>query len=353
MTRWLALAVLAAPLVITPPQWGASLAEAKNLGFLVLGAGAIIAFVQNAWLRAFVAWTVVAFFVAGGHAWALSGVLGVLAWAFFYQLARSLPPAAWPNLRLAIAASGLLQVVWVGVQLAQADPLFVPSMTQGGVLPTRLEPVGWFGNPMDLSLYLGLTLPLLGAVHPFFALAGAVTILACLKTTAGALAVAITGTWYAWRLGRAWWMRAGLVALLVAAVFGYLWFWDPQGAGMRPLIWRQMVHLIGLKPVLGWGPNAIDHRVILMTPVNALRWNFGFNEYLQAALELGLPALVCALGFIVTTAWRLVRRAPAGAELAPAFAFLVLVAAFSIPFRIGPVALVAALVLGQLDRRLA
>ena len=55
----------------------------------------------------------------------------------------------------------------------------------------------------------------------------------------------------------------------------------------------------------------------------------------------------------MTLGRRLRGRVSAGAELAPVLAILLAASCFSIPFRIGPVALLAALVLGQLERRLA
>ena len=90
-----------------------------------------------------------------------------------------------------------------------------------------------------------------------------------------------------------------------------------------------------------------------MTPRTELRWNFVFNEWLQAWLELGLVAPALAIGYLVTLLRRLRDRVVEMAELAPALAFLLLASLFSIPLRIGPVALAAALVLGQMERRLA
>ena len=91
----------------------------------------------------------------------------------------------------------------------------------------------------------------------------------------------------------------------------------------------------------------------MITPQTNLRWNFVFNEWLQGALEFGLPGVVCAGGFLTSLAWRLRGRWTAAAELVPAAVIVLLASLFSIPFRIGPVALLAALVFGQLDRRIA
>ena len=70
MARWLSVAVFLVPLALVPASWGASVAESKNFAFLLLGAGTVIVLVQNPWLRAFAAWTVTAYLLAGAHGWA-------------------------------------------------------------------------------------------------------------------------------------------------------------------------------------------------------------------------------------------------------------------------------------------
>ena len=353
MARWLSVAVLLAPLAIVPSSWGPTLAEAKNHAFLLLGAVTVIALVANPWVRAFAAWTLAAYLFHGAHPWALSAVAGVCVWALFYQQGATLSEAAWRKVRLAVVVAALGQVAWVGVQLAQLDPLFVPGPVQSGPPPSTVQPHGWFGNPMDLALFLGLALPLCAAVHPALAGLVALVILVVLPTTVGAVAVAVTAVWLGWRYLRSWMARGTLVAAVAGAGLVYVLVADPQGAGSRPAIWLQTLHHIGQRPLAGWGPNALDHRVILMTPRTELRWNFVFNEWLQAWLELGLVAPALAIGYLVTLLRRLRDRVVEMAELAPALAFLLLASLFSIPLRIGPVALAAALVLGQMERRLA
>ena len=215
MTRWLIVAVLAAPLALVPASWG-TVAEAKTFAFLLLGGMIVLALVQNLWVRAFAAWTVIAYLLAGAHGWALTAVAGVLAWALLYQQASMLTEPAWRKVRLAVLASALFQVAWLGLQLADRDPLFSAALTQGLIQPSVMPAVGWLGNPMDLSLYLGVALPLLAAVRPAWVGLTAATltagaILAVLHTSVGAVAVGTTGVWLLWSWVASWWMRVGLL----------------------------------------------------------------------------------------------------------------------------------------------
>lgn len=343
MTRWLILVVLAAPLAIFPGQ---DLAETKNLMLLALGAGSVLCFIGNPWLRAFGAWTLVVTALAGAPPWAVRGAGGVLAWLVLYQLAAQLAEPAWRKVRLAIVASALIQMLWVGLQALALDPLF--TTIQPG---TPLH--GWFGNPMDLALYLGLSLPLVVAVHPLLAVPVATVMMWGLPTTVGTLAIAVTVLWWLAPWLRSWSHRTVAVGLVGLLALGYLARFDSQGIASRPVAWRVAGTLIAERPFMGWGPNAVDHRVVLNTPTLALRWNFLFNEWLQGWVELGALAPALALGYLVALLRRVRGRLVATAELLPALVILLVATTFSIPLRIGPVALLGALVLGQMQRRLA
>ena len=347
MTRcWLILGVLVAPLAVVP---GWDLPAMKNDAFLLLGAGAAIVLVRNRWVGLFTGWTVVAALLTGAAPWAVRGAVGVLAWALVYHLATTLTETGWRSVRVAVTVAAVFQLLWLGVQAVHADPLFFPLASQGGVVAPSVGLVGWFGNPMDLALYLALALPLIAAVHPLIALVAAAVMLTALHVTVGALGVAVTGLWVGLRALPTWWLRAGLVGLVVAAGFAYLWRYDAQGAGLKPLVWSQTLQLIRAKPLIGWGPNAFDHSVFILTPQIANYWNFVFNEYLQGWLELGAIGLVPVAGYLATLGWKLRRCWRAAGELIPALAILLITAAVSIPMRIGPVALLAALVLGRLE----
>jgi hypothetical protein len=344
-TRWLLFAILVTPVVAVPGGWGVDLFQARNAAFILLGLSVVVGLVADGWLRAFLGWTVVSFLWAGARPWALLGLLGVLAWALCYFLAARVSAREWPRVRVVLALAALFQIGWLVVQALGRDPLFVPLRTQGGILPDAVPLSGWFGNPMDLALYLGLALPLLVAVHPVFLLIVGVALCA-LKVTAGFVGLAVSGLWLLRR--RPWW-ALGFLGLIVTGVLVL----DPQGAGLRPLIWKQAVQVAALRPVLGWGPNAVDYRIIIETPAQAVRWNFIFNEYLQGWLELGGVGVFLAGGFLASLFWRLRSRWSEAGELVPALVILLVVASFSIPFRSGPAALVTAVILGQLERRLA
>ena len=357
MARWLIVVVTLAPLAVLPAAWGPSLAETKNLAFLVLGAGTMLSLVRNLWVRAFGAWVIVAYLMAGAHLWALSAVLAVLAWAVFHQVGRDLSEASWAKLRFAVLAGACFQVFWVVLQLAHLDPLFTAIQPQSGPAPEFVAAVGWLGNPMDLGLFFGISLPLLVAVRPAWlgATAAALTalmMLTVLRATVGIVALGVTALWLVWVWMPSWWVRLG--ALGVVGGLGVLYFviWDPH-VGLRWLIWKQAAQLAGLRPFAGWGPNAVDHRLLLLVPAQEVRWNFIFNEWLQAWLELGLLGPGLALGYVLAVGRRLRGRLATAAELAPVFVIVLLASCFSIPFRIGPVALLAALALGQMERRLA
>lgn len=364
MTRlgWLVAVVLIAPLAVLPASMGLDLMAAKNAVFSALALAGLVWLVPSWWLRAFLVWAVVCLVESGVKGWGVSGLLGIIGWLLIYRTATRLTESQWVILRRAITAAALMQLVWMGVQALNLDPLFVPLPTQAGVLTTRNLVTGFFANPMDTSLFLGLTLPAVAAVSPWLVLPVAVAIVV-LGSTVGIVGVVVTVCWLGFphiqgavaRLPQ-WAMRAALAGFVMVVMIGglaaYTYAFDPQGLGMRPMVWARLVDAIRAHPILGWGPNALDYRMVIVTPATALRWPFGFNEYLQGAAEFGLPGLALALGFVGSLVWRLRGRWTLAGELLPALVILLLVAGFSIPFRVGPAALLGALYLGRLSGRL-
>ena len=344
MSRWLLVAVLVLPMAAWPD---ARPSDTKNLAFLVTGAGAVVCLVRAAWLRALCAWTAVSALCAASAPWALWGLAGVLAWALLHQQAAALSPTSWRKVRAAIAAAALVQIAWLGAQALGLDPLFVPTVTQGGIRPAHVPLTGWFGNPMDLALFLGLSLPALVAVSPWLLLPAAAALLA-LQATAGFVCAGTLALWLALiRLPRwcAWMAVVGILGLVVAAVLVR----DPQGLGRRPTGWAIAARLAWERPLVGWGPNAVDHRIQIVDATTNNRWNFFFNEWLQGAVELGVIGPALAAGYLVSLARRLRGRWLACGEALPAALALLAVSLFSIPLRIGPTALLAALYLGRLE----
>ena len=346
MTRWLVVAVLLAPLTVAP---GLPIAPHASA---LLFAGAWVAWrCANPWRRAFAVLALVSFLVSGMHAWAVVGLAGLLGFLLVHQEATRCSDAEWAWLRRAIVAAVAVQVAWMGLQALGHDPLFVPLSYHGAELaapePSRLVTLGWFGNPMDTALYLGVSLPAIVALRPWLLLPMAVVI-AAQGATVGLVSLAVTTLWLAWTRAS----RVVALALLVSLVIGSAWFLtrvDPQGLGLRPAGWAIAARLAWERPLVGWGPNAVDHRIQIVDATTNNRWNFFFNEWLQGAVELGVIGPALAAGYLVSLARRLRGRWLACGEALPAALALLAVSLFSIPLRIGPTALLAALYLGRLE----
>ena len=382
MALWLVVAVLVLPMAVLPMAWGIDPMQARNAVFIVVGLATVIGLLRNRWLQAFLIWAVVAFALSGMRSWGLAGLLGLFAWALLYRHASRLTEAGWRSVRWALVAAVAVQLVWMGLQVIGADPLFSEVSWRGdlelvkaptadvmrcGVADpacvTRLQALGWtlrpapvvgfLLNPMDASLFLGLALPLL----PWWlALPTVAAILSELRATAGLAAVAITALWFALRTARPGLRRFGWLSVPVVGlgVTLYLLYVDPQGAGIKPTIWWHTLSLAWINPITGWGPNAVNYAVRILDPARDLYWNFVFNEWIQGALEVGMVGVALVLGYFGALAWRLRgHRWQAAGPLVPGVAILLAVSVFSIPLRIGPVALLGALYLGRLDGLLA
>ena len=91
----------------------------------------------------------------------------------------------------------------------------------------------------------------------------------------------------------------------------------------------------------------LGYQVVMVSSVG--RVEALFSEWLQWTLEAGVLGLGLALAYLGTLAWRVVRTWPVGrAHLAPVLMTLLL-SLISIPFRLVPVALLAACYVGRLD----
>lgn len=350
-TWWLLFAVFLGPLAALPPEWGVGLDQAKNAGFLLLGFVAAVWFLPNWWTRAFLGLVLVSFVASGMRAWGLAGVLGVLIWFVFFTHAIRLSRSAWPRIRLVMLAAAGLQLGWMAVQWMGHDPIFWGLSYRGDLVPGNPPITGWFGNASDMALFLGFSIPAALAVSPWLLVPFGAAIL-WLRSTAGFVCLALSGIGVAFHAS----LRLGLLALVAGLVLGagFVRLLDSQGLGLRPVIWRQGIGLVSQRPWLGWGPNALDYRVIVTHPTPTDRWNFLFNEWIQGAVELGAGAPLLALGYLGSLARRLRRRWPAVEwETLAGMACLLSTSVFSIPLRIGPVALLGALYLGRLEGRLS
>ena len=346
--RWLVIAVLAGPLAVNPFGASPGIAEAKNALFMHLALGLAVWTVTNLWLRAFVGAAWLSFLVNGMHGFIFMGLLAVVCWALIYQAATTLDDAGWRRIRLAILAAATFQVAYMGAQYLYLDPIFKPidaTRWQNPGLP--LNPLGWFSNSSDLALFFGLALPAVGAIHPVLAGLLAAAVLA-LRSTAGLACVVIWGLWMAGRAGWKWVTGAGIGLLVLAGA--YLIWVDPPTHEWRPIVWRSALSVIETRPIVGYGMNALDNTVVISSPVG--RWNFLQNEWLQLALETGGLGLGVVVAYTGRLLWRMASAWERLGELVPAILILLAVSLFSIPFRIGPVALLAALYLGRAERLL-
>lgn len=372
-SRWRVGWLVAAVLVTSFAAWPSPIdpMQLRNAVFIILGLFGIVWLIPNWWLRAFLAWAVVSFVWSGARVWGMAGLLGLLAWAVFYREAMDLTDKTWRLICWVVVVVCAAQGVWMGLQALDLDPYFRAVTWRGelqfvhatrdpvsctlgdqhclqvvrefGYQPAPVPVSGWFLNPMDGALFLGLAAPMLAAIHPALVLLAALPIIVWLRATVGVVALAVLAVW----LGRRWWPV--VLPATVAAMLGLAWRLDPQGVGLKSTLWQTTLFLIDQRPWTGWGPNAVTYAVFPFQPQNNLLWNFLFNEWLQGALEFGLPALTFAAGYVMTLACRGWRCRFRLGELAPALLILVAVSTFSIPFRIGPVALLSALYLGRFD----
>lgn len=344
---WLVAAMLVAPLAVFPAVTGIGIAQAKNGFFIMLGLALVVWRMPNGWLQAFAALAVLGTMRAGLTSWAMVGLLGILAWLLVYEEASRLSDRAWHLLRIAACGAVGVQLAWMAVQWFGLDPLFRPLDAHGQPAAGPAPVVGWFSNASDTALFLGLSLPLVAALSPWLLLPCALG-LAILRSTGGVACLAVVMLWLAAR-ARSWAITGALGLLVVVGAAGFFRYVDPPSGGYRVPVWKHATALVALQPLTGWGPNAVGHRLQIVR-ANTERWEFLHNEWLQGALEFGVGGPALAAAYLVTLGWRLRHgRWREAGEAVPAAVALVLVSLFSIPLRIGPTALLAALYLGRLE----
>lgn len=252
----------------------------------------------------------------------------------------------------------------------------------------RWEILGTFGNPNHLASYLALCCPVLlgglGLRRPaarLASLAGLIVTLACLALTGA------RGSWAAASAGLvlpvAWALRRGrrsvipfaaTAALLLVAALAVVCVLQPRigeeliarvtgsfsdstgSMSYRMLGWKVSVRMVAARPLLGSGPGTFRLRFLpalaeYLTDRDPLshwflkeKMNEAHNEFLQSAVEEGIPGLLlflCALAFIFRGILGRARAAefPDGFFITSAAAGLAAVlvdAVSSIPFHIVP-----------------
>ncbi|RRD56290.1 polymerase [Comamonadaceae bacterium OH2545_COT-014] len=141
------------------------------------------------------------------------------------------------------------------------------------------------------------------------------------------LALAAMAGWWAWRAGQGrralGWLGAGL-ALYAVAALALPWALQAGGGGAgrdllerlqnaegtcgsRLILWRNVLHLIGLRPWTGWGWGELDyaHYITLYDgPRFCHILDHAHNLPLHLAVELGVPVAVAACAALAWLVWR-------------------------------------------------
>lgn len=282
----------------------------------------------------------------------LSSLVALVPPLSIYVAVRTAPPT-----RLA----ALLDAIPISLVTAAAIALAQLALGQVGWL--RLYPlgdyqfpIGFFANHNHQAAFLACILPLLAlwlgrmdaadqrrqlrglsADTVLLVVAGSVTAL-CLATGSRAgvamLLISLTGTSMAWQrqsatAGSQWIMRSLLpIALIVLC----LWLTMTQGAerlaapflrgelgqDQRWTMWRDVMIAIKAFWPVGAGIGTFVEAFAMYEPLSSVgeRYlNHAHNDYLDIALEAGLPGLVFVAGAVwitLTSAWRGVRGANTG-----------------------------------------
>lgn len=344
--------------IILPGDVTLSHAQAKATVFL-LGGLLLLGWMllPTWWLRAGLVLGVLSAVASGLRIWALAPLVAYLIWGTGVGWAGGLDDEAWRRVRWVITIAAAIQAAWMGWQWITAyagDPLYWPSLRlfalktvpgDGRLLITA--PIGFFGNPSDAGLFLGLALPFAMTWWAAGLIAGGAILS---SSGAATLLVAVAASWWLLRRRWRWWLvpvgAGGLAALGV--LYGWL---DPAWAGGslqgRLAVWDQALVLIARAPWLGWGWGSLGTRVNIVWQTE--RWTYLHNEWLQVAMEGGIVALLLALIVLIWLACRLWERGITDERIPGLFAVIV-AATVSIPFRLAPTALLVAVWIGGLLR---
>lgn len=282
--------------------------------------------------------------------------------AFFFIITRNVENRAQAlSIIGVIAAMGVVEALYgiperIGIKLLYESRV-KESLSQAEVLVARGSILGTFGNANQLASYLSLACPLLfGAVCICKGLRRAMSI-ACLATVITCLIlIGARGSWiaaaaglavfivcHAKRSAREVLIAIGITLLVSALLFAAIVSVKPQIAhelfgrmkgasaslNYRFLAWRLSLRMIAQRPILGGGPGTFKF-LFLPTLAGHLKaldplsyWNLTekmnepHNEYLQLAVETGIPGLCFLLlfcGWTIRLALRNVGRlAPSAA----------------------------------------
>ena len=283
--------------------------------------------------------------------------------AFFFIVTRNVDdPTQALSLIGVIAAMGVVEASYgiperLGLKLLYEGRVR-ETLTQAEVLAARGSILGTFGNANQLASYLSLTCPLLLGIicicrglRRALPIACLALVLTCLILTGarGSWIAALTGltvliVWATSKSQRDMLRAAGLTLLLLALVLTVVTIMKPQIAhelvgrlkgasaslNYRFLTWRLSLRMIAHHPFLGSGPGTfkfvflptLDEYLKGLDPLSywglTEKMNEAHNEYLQLAVETGLPGLGFLLlfcGGMIHIALRNLRKLPSGAAL--------------------------------------
>lgn len=270
--------------------------------------------------------------VAGTLPWLASLVLAALALASWPRGDRAgavrAVAGAWLAAALASAAIALLQYFDLEAPFHPYLNIAQPGQAFGNLRqPNQLASLLVIGL-LALRWWVGAGRVPAAAAAPMAAL-----LLAALAATAsrvGLVALLVCGAllaWWGWRAGRGRWAllavggALGLYALAVL-VLPALAQWGEGVAGRdmlerlrtaestcgsRLILWRNVLHLIGLRPWTGWGWGELDYAHYITLYPGARFCHILDNAHnlpLHLAVELGLPLALAACALLAWVLWR-------------------------------------------------
>ena len=282
----------------------------------------------------------------------------VLGMAAYYLLARRLATAgafawglwAYAALGAAFAVAGLLGTDWLyKFPLLDRVVSGLPGLIRG--LPGIEEGLQPNYVAGALVLFLPVQLALLAGLPPRRSTLGRAALLAALaaltaltlvltQSRGGLIGLAVgLGTWLAWHGPRTrWLLLAGAMTTALAVILigsertasTLLSAIGPNSTGNlqgRVELWSRAVTAIQAFPLTGLGLNGFRHALPVLFPMFTIAPDFdvshAHNQFLQAALDLGLPGLAAfaalAVGALALLAAALVAQLTFG--LADAIAF--------------------------------
>lgn len=299
--------------------------------------------IKNRWLRAGLIWV------------AICTIVNYNKWSFItlhlttlYMVGYCILTAkdGWVEIAYdAIRVSVIIHLIWMTMQLCGFDPIFTSTP----------QMVGFLDNPVLMSPYLAVTLPLFFKGKWRWVIPVIIAYAVLMKSTVGMVAVICAiGAYY--MITRKW--RLLIIPGLVGA--GILTFFlikvDPLTqtvfAHPSPTVWKETLKLCMLKPIAGWGPgqfqiayNVIDKRFLDMFPDVFFR--YAHNDYVQILFETGLVGFGIFMGLIITTTRKF---RPELAMAASGLVALGIAAAGGFPLHIAPFVLVGIVYLAVIDK---